>query len=99
MVTASHNPPNYGGFNIVKELPYMLGQGNGLEEIHELILTEDYLDFAIEGEIINTDFSQSFVNKIFSLVTPESIKPMKIIADSGNGVAGPILSQTYDCLS
>ena len=25
MVTASHNPPNYGGFKLVKELPYILG--------------------------------------------------------------------------
>ena len=95
MVTASHNPPNYGGFKIVKELPYILGQGEGLEEICDLILKEDYLDKSKKGNLTQSDSSQSFVNKVLSLVDSESIRSMKIVADTGNGMAGPILQQTY----
>ena len=47
MVTASHNPPNYGGFKIVKELPYVLGGANGLEGIYELILKENFKQMSL----------------------------------------------------
>ena len=78
MVTASHNPPNYGGFKIVKELPYILGKDEGLEEIYNLILREDYLDKSKKGKLTNTDFSGSFVNKVLSLIKANSVKKINV---------------------
>ena len=98
MVTASHNPPNYGGFKIVKKLPYILGQSEGLNEIYELILTEDYIDVSKNGTLTSVDMSESFVEKMFSLINPKSTAPMKIVADTGNGMAGPILHQVFSNL-
>ena len=98
MATASHNPPDYGGFKIVKELPYILGKSNGLDVIYELILKEDYLQVSTEGTLTTSDVSGLFINKMFSLVETKSLAPTKVVADSGNGMAGPILQQIYDHL-
>ena len=98
MITASHNPPEYGGFKIVKDLPYVLGYENGLQEIYQLILTEDYSDGSQRGKMITMDFSQSFVNKMFSIIDVKSIRDMKIVADTGNGMSGPILQDVFACL-
>ena len=95
MVTASHNPPVYGGFKIVKQMPFMLGEGDGLEEIYDLICSESYVERSKTGILTQVDTSQMFVDKVISLINPETIKPMKIVADTGNGMAGPILQKTY----
>jgi len=98
MITASHNPPEYGGFKIVKKIPYILGQDDGLRDIYDIIVEEDYFQSFRKGNLSHSDFRESFVGKVLSLVDYESIRPMKVVADTGNGMAGPILQKTYACL-
>ena len=74
MITASHNPPEYGGFKIVKKIPYILGQDDGLRDIYDIIVEEDYFQSFRKGNLSHSDFRESFVGKVLSLVDYESIR-------------------------
>ena len=50
------------------------------------------------GEVRTLDVSQGFIDKVLELVDPTQIKPLKVVADTGNGMVGPILQQVYDRL-
>ena len=39
-----------------------------------------------------------FIDKVLSLVDPACIKPLKVVADTGNGMVGPILQDVYEQL-
>ena len=53
------------------------------------------MDTSKKGNLTQFDSSQSFVSEILSLVNSELIQPMKIVTDTSDGMAGPILQQTY----
>ncbi len=94
MVTASHNPGMDNGFKFSKRGGQPMGTGTGLERIRELVISGD------AGDIVNTG-SQGNVEKVNLLDSwcahlkqylPE-VRPMKIVIDFGNGVAGPVVRQ------
>ena len=96
MVTASHNPPQYGGFKIVKKLPHMLSKEDGLSEVCRLVECEKYTFASKKGRLFQSDVNQKFVDYVLSKTNSNNFRPMKIVADTGNGMAGPILKETYD---
>ena len=44
------------------------------------------------------DVTPGFIDKVLSLVDPARIKPLKVVADTGNGMVGPILQEVYERL-
>ena len=45
MITASHNPAEYGGFKMIKKMPCVIGNTTGLQQIHKIIETEKETTF------------------------------------------------------
>jgi phosphomannomutase len=95
MVTASHNPKLYNGFKMVKKMPYLLSGDQGIQDIRRLVETENYPPPARLGQVFTQDFSQPFLEKVLSLVDIKSLRPLKVVVDTGNGMVGPILQQVY----
>ena len=95
MVTASHNPKLYNGFKMVKKMPYLLSGDQGIQDIRRLVETENYPPPTRRGQVIPQDFSQAFLEKVLSLVDIKSLRPLKVVVDTGNGMVGPILQQVY----
>jgi phosphomannomutase len=95
MVTASHNPKLYNGFKMVKKMPYLLSGDQGIQDIRRLVEAEAFPSPARQGKVISQDFSQAFLEKILSLVDIKSLRPLKVVVDTGNGMVGPILQQVY----
>ena len=95
MVTASHNPAEYNGFKMVREMPYLLSGDQGIQDLRRLVEAEAFATPARKGSIRQVDLSEQFVDKVLSLIDVKAIKPLKVIADTGNGTVGPILQRVF----
>ncbi len=95
MVTASHNPKEYNGFKMVKEMPQLLSGDRGIQDLRRIVETDAYAPTARKGTITHKDLSAEFVDYVLSLVDVEALKPLKVIADTGNGMVGPMLQRVY----
>lgn len=98
MVTASHNPKEYNGFKMVRRMPYLLSGDEGIQDLRRLVEQNDFPTATRKGTISSLDLKQEFVEKVLSLIDVSSLKPLKVIADTGNGAVGPILKEVYQHL-
>jgi phosphomannomutase len=94
MVTASHNPGAYGGFKMVSK---------GVEWIRGIDLwghRQDKIDFPEmdSGRLKNIDIWDEYLEMIFSFIDIEKIKPMKVVVDAGNGMAGTMIPKIVERL-
>ncbi len=92
MVTGSHNPPDYNGFKIV-----IADETLAQERIQRLLqrIQQGQLHSG-EGSYQAQDISADYMERICSDVV--LAKPMRIVMDAGNGVAGPIAAKLLDAL-
>jgi phosphomannomutase len=96
MVTASHNPKEYNGFKMVRDIPYLLSGDEGIQEIRQAIEANDLPPNADKpGKVEDLEVMGGFIQKILSLVDVSSLKPMKVIADTANGMVGPSLTELF----
>ena len=85
-VTGSHNPPEYNGFKVV-----IAGQSLSGEAVTALYsrITEGRLTLAdAPGSYRTQDIGEEYVRRIADDVQLE--RPLKVVADAGNGAAGPL---------
>ena len=93
MVTASHNPPQYSGFKMVRKMPYLLSGDSGIQDLRHLIEEEGWDQDKKAGKVTEYDVAQDFIDKVLTLVDSAKIKKLKVVADTGNGMVGPILQE------
>ncbi len=98
MVTASHNPAQYSGLKMVKKMPQLLSGDAGIQDLRRIVESDSYATPARRGSMSSRDLSQDFVNYVLGLVDVEALAPLKVIADTGNGMVGPILKRVYERL-
>lgn len=102
MATASHNPPEYGGFKMVKmnqDFPDSIEFISGKVLYEELIKLDLPLeDEKIKGRIEKKDIFQDHLNHILSFVEVNKIKPLKVVVDTGNGMAGLLMPKLFEKL-
>jgi phosphomannomutase len=92
MVTASHNPKDYTGMKIVRRGALPVGGDSGLLEIRDRALTLSGHDRGQTPTLSETvDIYPAFVERVLSFVTVEEIKPLRVVIDAGNGMAGAML--------
>jgi phosphomannomutase len=79
-------------------MPYLLSGDEGIQDLRRIIETDDYANAPGEGRIEQRDLSAGFVDCVLGLVDTERMRPLKVVADTGNGMVGPILKRVYDRL-
>lgn len=90
MVTASHNPKEYNGFKMVRQIPQLLTGDDGINQMRELIERDELpTEAEKKGNVEQWNVMNEFVEKILSLIDYKNIAPMKIIVDTANGMVGP----------
>jgi phosphomannomutase len=81
---------------MVRDIPYLLSGDEGIQDIRKIIEAQDYPPEAqTPGKVEDFAVMESFVQKILSLVDVSKIKPMKVIADTANGMVGPSLTEIF----
>lgn len=86
MVTASHLMPPANGFKIFKKGGLPVGIENGLVEIKKLVEKNAFPTPKTQGAFRRDDVMPAYVKHVLSF--PKNIKPLKIVIDAGNGMAG-----------
>jgi phosphomannomutase len=90
MCTASHNPKPYTGAKLVSRGALALSGDAGLGEVRDRIL--DGLGEAPGGGSVDeVDVYEVFQQAALKLIDQSAIKPLKVVVDGGNGMAGPMV--------
>src|SRR3990170_5197772 len=89
-ISASHNPPEYNGIKIVKRGAVAVSGRSGIYDIRDLAISEKTLDNDLKkrGRITKRNVLNDYVAKILSFIRLENMKPLKVVSDTGNGMAG-----------
>ena len=97
MVTASHNPKEYNGMKLVRKDARPISGDTGLKEIGEMAVASNFVHAQVAGktlgELENVDIVPAYIEHLLSYVDKSALKPMKIVANPGNGGAGPIMKE------
>ena len=92
MITASHNPVDYNGFKFVQHAARPISADSGLIDICRLAEEDDFPAISTKGSISKLDLRTEYITHLLSYQSnKEQLKPLKIVANSGNGVSGPII--------
>ena len=97
MVTASHNPKEYNGMKLVRKGARPISGDTGLKEIGEMAVASNFVHAQVAGktlgELENVDIVPAYIEHLLAYVDKSALKPMKIVANPGNGGAGPIMKE------
>jgi phosphomannomutase len=100
MVTASHNPKDYTGMKIVRAGALPVGGDSGLLDVRDRAVSEGQSlgSGSTDGTIEKHDIWPAFVRRVLSFVDTSTVKPLKVVIDAANGMAGAMLPPVLEHL-
>jgi phosphomannomutase len=99
MVTASHNPKEYTGMKIVRRGALPVGGDSGLLEIRDRALAG--FDTSLpqrQRQVSEYDVWPGYVERVLSFIDPDAARPLRVVIDTGNGMAGAMLPPVLERL-
>jgi phosphomannomutase len=90
MVTASHNPGEYIGMKIVRRGALPVGSESGLFDVRDRAVRGEWKE-TTRGTVTTEEVYDGFVDRVLSFVDPAEIKPLRVVIDAANGMAGAML--------
>jgi phosphomannomutase len=90
MCTASHNPKRYTGAKLVRRGAIALSGDAGIGDLRAKI--EAGLDSAPGGgSVERVPLYDEFQQAALAFIEPDAVKPIRVVVDGGNGMAGPMI--------
>ncbi len=102
MFTASHNPAEYNGIKLCVAGARPVGIDSGFEEIKRV--AQSVLDAAGPapaaelGRRTSQDLLERFVDHVLSFIDPSELRPMRVVADTANGMGGLVVPAVFERL-
>lgn len=91
MVTASHNPMDHNGMKLVRDEAKPISGDSGLNEIGAGAVDCDMNLTGTPGTVTQEDIQAEYVKYLLAKFDVSKFKPLKIVANGGNGCAGPVV--------
>jgi phosphomannomutase len=100
MLTASHNPSQYNGLKFCRPGAVPVGQESGLAELKQMVLDgEPAGDAPTRGQVEERqDLVARYADHVRSFVDKGALRPLKVVADAGNGMAGHVVPVIFERL-
>jgi phosphomannomutase len=90
MCTASHNPKRYTGAKLVKRGAIALSGDAGIDQVRSTI-EEGLGDEPGGGAVEEVSVYEEFHRAALGFIDPDQVKPLRVVVDGGNGMAGPMV--------
>ncbi|MBJ7505474.1 MAG: phosphomannomutase/phosphoglucomutase [Ilumatobacteraceae bacterium] len=100
MFTASHNPAQYNGIKLCKAGARSIGIDSGLSEVRELaraVLGTQII--GDRGKVTKRNLLADFADHVLSFVDVVELRPLKVVADTANGMGGLVVPAVFDRVS
>jgi phosphomannomutase len=94
-VTASHNPVEYNGFKFTRSNAQPVAGDTGITAMADLIEKEAYCSLSAGSIEKSEGIIEKHVRGEFAFAGPDSIRPLKIVADTGNGMGATYLDEFF----
>ena len=88
MFTASHNPAEYNGIKMCLSGARPIGKESGLLTIEKFVEQGSPIELRSVGVERSQPMLEEYVEHLLSLVDLSSMRPLKVVIDAGNGMAG-----------
>jgi phosphomannomutase len=98
MVTASHNPKEYTGMKLVRRGALPVGGESGLLDVRDRAVAEVAPEASVDGTIEEYDIWPAYVDRVLSFVDVAALKPLRVVIDAANGMAGTMLPPVLERL-
>ena len=98
MITASHNPAKYNGIKLCKAGAKPVGIETGLAEIAQMVADGVPAYDGEPGTVSSRDLLPSYAEYLKKLVDISGIRPLKVVVDAGNGMAGYTVPTVFEGL-
>lgn len=95
MLTASHNPASYNGMKFCHSGAQAIGADTGLAEIRQLA-AQPARSAPTAGSIQQINLLDKFVEHVHSFIDIGALRPLKIVADTANGMGGLVLPAAFN---
>ena len=95
MLTASHNPASYNGMKFCHSGAQAIGADTGLAEIRQLA-AQPAKSAPTAGRIQQINLLDKFVEHVHSFIDIGALRPLKIVADTANGMGGLVLPAAFN---
>jgi len=97
MCTASHNPKAYTGAKLVERGSIALSGDRGIQDIRRLLETGLPAPPG-GGTVEDVDVHEQFEQAALAFIDPGQVRPLKVVVDGGNGMAGPMVGPLLERL-
>jgi phosphomannomutase len=99
MFTASHNPARYNGIKLTLAGARPIGTDTGLETIKQMVLAGEPSPVsepvAVLGRISSAQLLDAFAAHVRSFVDTDVLRPLKVVADTANGMGGLVVPAVF----